>query len=85
MDSGSMDSDGIDYYDCKGISVLHYLIYLKVAEGKLTHQHASTDDTSSQPSKKKRRMATRIEQPRAVAAHFRPADVSSVTAVCNWF
>lgn len=59
--------------------LFNYLVQ-QMAEGKLTYQHTDVDGTS-EPTRKKRRVATRVEQPRTVAAHFRPADVSSVTEV----
>ncbi|KAK3736164.1 hypothetical protein QZH41_015551 [Actinostola sp. cb2023] len=75
--------DDKHWYDCMDLKELQRL--RTIAQGKLTHQHTSTEDNTTQPSKKKRRLAPRAEQPRAVAAHFRPADVSSVTAVSKLF
>lgn len=55
-----------------------------MAEGKLTYQHADTEE-KSEPAKKRRREAARVEHTRTVAEHFKPADVSSVKEVWPQF
>ena len=52
----------------------------QMASGKLTYQHTDAAGTS-EPTRKKRRLVTRVEKPVTVAQHFRPADVSSVKEV----
>lgn len=55
-----------------------------MAEGKLTYQHANAEE-KSEPAKKRRREAARVEHTRTVAEHFKPADVSSVKEVWPQF
>ena len=55
-----------------------------MAEGKLTYQHANAEE-KSEPAKKRRREAARVEHTRTVAEHFKPADVSSVKEVWAQF
>ncbi|XP_031573134.1 DNA ligase 4-like [Actinia tenebrosa] len=74
--------DDKHWYECLDLKELEKL--RTMAEGKLTYQHTDMDGTS-EPTRKKRRVAARVEQPRTVAAHFRPADVSSVTEVSKLF
>ena len=58
--------------------ILHFIF--QMAEGRLTYR--TTDgDASSEPSKKKRRVAVRVEKPRTVADHFKGADISSIKEV----
>ena len=54
-----------------------------MAEGKLTYQHVNVEE-KSEPAKKRRREAVRVEQSRTVAKHFKPADVSSVEEVSKF-
>ena len=56
------------------------LFFFFFAEGKLTYQHANAEE-KSEPAKKRRREAARVEHTRTVAEHFKPADVSSVKEV----
>ena len=55
-----------------------------MAEGKLTYQHTNAEE-KSEPAKKRRREAARVEHARTVAKHFKPADVSSVKEVSLQF
>ena len=55
-----------------------------MAEGKLTYQHVNAEE-KSEPAKKRRREAAKVEHTRTVAEHFKPADVSSVKEVWRQF
>lgn len=54
-------------------------VSLQIASGRLTHQH--TDGGDGAPNAKRRKMATRIERPRGVAAQFKQVDTSKVEKV----
>ena len=86
--------DDKEWYDCMTTTELEELravrnsiciIYistcflLQIASGRLTHQH--TDGGDGAPSAKKRRVATRIERPRGVAAQFKQVDTSKLEKV----
>lgn len=70
------------WYECLDLNELARL--KSMAEGKLTYQHADTEE-KSEPAKKRRREAARVEHTRTVAEHFKPADVSSVKEVSQLF
>ncbi|PFX16725.1 DNA ligase 4 [Stylophora pistillata] len=70
------------WYECLDLNELTRL--KSVAQGKLTYQHANVGQ-KSEPAKKRRREAARVEQSRTVAKHFKPADVSSVEEVSQMF
>ncbi|RMX43103.1 hypothetical protein pdam_00006836 [Pocillopora damicornis] len=70
------------WYECLNLNELTRL--KSVAEGKLTYQHVNAEE-KSEPAKKRRREAVRVEQSRTVAKHFKPADVSSVEEVSQMF
>ena len=54
-------------------------VLLQIASGRLTHQHADGGDGA--PSTKRRKVATRIERPRGVAAQFKQVDTSKLEKV----
>ncbi|KAJ7378944.1 DNA ligase (ATP) [Desmophyllum pertusum] len=56
------------WYECLDLTELTRL--KSVAEGKLTYQHINADE-KSEPAKKRRREAARVEQVRTVAEHFK--------------
>eukprot|EP00118_Oscarella_pearsei_P008725 m.46483 g.46483 ORF g.46483 m.46483 type:complete len:987 (+) comp33697_c0_seq3:313-3273(+) len=56
-----------------------------MAQGRLTHHHLTGDDEDTGSPRKKRKVAVRPQRQRAVAAQFRPADVSSVSQVSKMF
>ena len=62
--------------------IRHFLLIgsVQMAEGKLTYQHTHSEH-SSEPARKRRREALRVEHVTSVAEHFKPADLSSVKQV----
>ncbi len=52
----------------------------QVASGRLSYQHVG--DADGAPSAKRRKVTSRVERPRGVAAQFRQTDVSDVQEVC---
>lgn len=86
--------DDKEWYDCMTITELEELravrmlvkwtqyiliLFLQIASGRLTHQHADGEDGA--PSAKKRRVAKRIERPKGVAAQFKQVDASKLEQV----
>lgn len=86
--------DDKEWYDCMttteleelravrtpSLDVLYYTnLLLQIASGRLTHQHADGEDGA--PSSKRRKVATRIERPRGVAAQFKQVDSSKLEKV----
>ena len=55
-----------------------------MASGRLAHSHYDDDaEGGGAPARKKRKVVSaRIERPKGVASHFRPADTSQLQEVC---
>ena len=53
----------------------------QVASGHLAHQHYEEGEEGEVPSSKRRKTAVRVERPRGVAPHFRPADTTDIQEV----
>ncbi|XP_068735127.1 DNA ligase 4-like [Montipora capricornis] len=70
------------WYECLSLKELEKL--KSMAEGKLTYQHTHSEH-SSEPARKRRREALRVEHVTSVAEHFKPADLSSVKQVSQMF
>ncbi|XP_073251496.1 DNA ligase 4-like [Porites lutea] len=71
------------WYECLNLTELAKL--KSIAEGKLTYQHTNAENRSAELAKKRRREATRVDNVRTVADHFKPADLSSVKQVSQIF
>lgn len=88
--------DDKEWYDCMTTTELEELravrafrlacsfvtricVLLQIASGRLTHQHVGSEDGA--PSAKRRKVATRIERPRGVAAQFKQVDTSKLEKV----
>ena len=82
--------DDKEWYDCMTTTELdelravsHHIVLvihvctMQIASGRLTHQHAD----GGAPSAKRRKVTTRIEQPRGVAAQFKQVDTSKLEKV----
>ncbi|XP_065897200.1 DNA ligase 4-like isoform X2 [Dysidea avara] len=73
--------DDKEWYDCMTITELEEL--RAIASGRLTYQHADGEDGA--PSAKKRKVATRIERLKGVAAQFKQVDASKLEQVSGMF
>ncbi|XP_065834565.1 DNA ligase 4-like [Oscarella lobularis] len=71
------------WYECMNLDELNRARL--TAQGRLTHRHFDDDGEDGGTPKNKRKVAIRPVRQRAVAAQFRPADVSSVSQVSKMF
>ena len=55
----------------------------QVASGHLAHQHYEEGEEGEVPSSKRRKATIKVERPRGVAPHFRPADTTDVQEVSS--
>ena len=75
--------EGVWCVSCNG-EVISSCNFGQVASGHLAHQHYEEGEEGEEgeaPSSKRRKAAVRVERPRGVAPHFRPADTTDVQEV----